>query len=206
MSANPQEHERNRNNAEYRAFVDAAIKVFVREGFGGTTFEHLSRATGIEKMDLSKRFGSIESIFRLVYDDQTAKATEPYRQSMPEFDSAIEATRYFAARQREAINGTQLPNLFRIVVTEKQRHPEIADILTTPNWQEGGQAIAEYILQTMIDRGLFNPCNVRFAAREFFGSINQALVHEPAATGQPIADLDEYIEHICQSFASRYSD
>ncbi len=117
--------------------VTAATELFLRDGFVATSMEAVAAAAGVSKRTLYSRFADKPVLFR-------AAVTRLIAAWLPSFDEAIEkspsldeALLHAARRMLEVAMAPEALALYRLIVAEAERIPDLPALL-----QEAGAGVA----------------------------------------------------------------
>lgn len=198
-------HQAARRQQSREALLDAAADLFLEQGYARTTMANLAAAAGVSPATLYKAFASKEELFRAMVVRELEEARKPFLDGIPTFSNAREACEFVVARLKFVFTETRITGLTRLAFAEGAAHPELHDLFRGPDGGDQTQALAELILTAFIAQGLFRPCNVSTASRQFLGMISQGLIHEPHVRGEPIPNLDVYLSDCIDLFCSHYA-
>ena len=155
---------RRKRQAEKRvALLDAATAVFLAEGYAGTSMQAVADGAGVSKMTLYRHFEDKEELFLAMFFEQCMRSrdratVEPGR----EVPQAIAALEEFARGFVRAFTDPRMLSLFRMLIGETGRFPELGKTF----YDHGPrQEIADI---EVILSGLLPPREVRGRAEAFF--------------------------------------
>jgi TetR/AcrR family transcriptional repressor of mexJK operon len=137
--------------AKHRAIMDAATRVFLREGYTGASVDAIAAEAGVSKRTIYNHFEDKERLFLAVVRSTLASVEA-------DFDRALEETvgdsddleRDFVALARRWIRlflRDDASALRRLVIAEGARHPEIAQ-----GWAEAGPLRTQSLLVRTLTR------------------------------------------------------
>jgi AcrR family transcriptional regulator len=117
----PTAEERQAREAEILA---AALGVFLRFGFGGSTVDRLAAAASVTKRTVYTYFGDKAGLFAAMITDLAADVS---------LDAATDQSTLetLSARIVHRLHSDELVGLHRLVIAESGRFPELAKILHT---------------------------------------------------------------------------
>jgi len=177
-----------RSPAKHAAILAAATKVFLREGYAGTSVDSIAAAAGVGKQTVYGHFGDKHQLFLAVIDH--VHAAHPLNEAELITDTSDPLTDLTAAA-RWIVRGVTAPEsaaLHRLTIAELARHPELQR-----SWRdlERGQrlrdAIAAY-LSACDRRGTLAVPDPATAARQF---INLAAVEAQVRSLRGIEPLSD---------------
>ena len=155
---------RRKRQAEKRlALLDAAMVVFLTEGYAGTSMQGVADRAGVSKMTLYRHFADKEELFLAMFFEQCMRsraraAVEPAQ----DVSEAIAALEEFARGSVRAFTDPGALALFRMLIGETGRFPHLGKTF----YEHGPrQEIADI---EVILSGLLPPAAVRGRAQAFF--------------------------------------
>ncbi|EZP83969.1 TetR family transcriptional regulator [Novosphingobium resinovorum] len=163
-----------------RAFVAAATSAFFAQGYAGTAMSEIARAVGGSKTTLWAYFPSKEELFAAVVDD----IVERYGKSLSvevSLDDPVETVlRRFAEALISTIYSAPVMALHRLVISEAERFPYLAELFYERGPRRGKQRLADY-LEAVMARGDLQAGQPMLAVRQFSalcqaGGYEQALL------------------------------
>ncbi|MEO0575808.1 MAG: TetR/AcrR family transcriptional regulator [Pseudomonadota bacterium] len=190
--------------ASERHIVNIATAMFIEHGYDDTHMADIARSCNVTLKALTEMYTDKEVLFRIVVDRESQQVRSPYENEVPHFDTAMEAVQFIAAHQKTIWETTLMPDLCRVVALAAKNHNTIDDIFRTPDGREQAQALGEHVFGVWTERGLFRPCDLAIAVRQFYGMLNQAFLFEPRARGCPIENQAKYLQHCCDIFVREY--
>jgi AcrR family transcriptional regulator len=149
--------------------IDIAERMFLDRGFAETTMQMIAKAAGASKETLYRHFSSKEQLFAGIVDRKARELSGP--------DSAL--ARGGTPETVLFDLGTGLLNmvlrspsssLFRILVSEAPRTPELGDVFYARGPGQNARRLAAY-LAAATRRGELRCADPQRAARLFFGSV-----------------------------------
>lgn len=139
----------------------AASEIFLEQGFGGASMEAVAKKAGISKKTIYGFVPTKEKLFEAVMQDHMEYADLPHLPEKVADAGGVEAALAdYLGRLSAAILGPTAAGLFRVVVAESVRFPEVAQTF----YREGGlRHIAELgaWLDARVKQGLValdDPC------------------------------------------------
>ena len=155
------------------AVMDAAIMLFLSDGYDGASLEAVAKAAGVSSATLYKHFPTKADLFggimaRLWENKGEAEAAIP-----PAGDPRAGLTR-IARDYAELLQRRQTVDLFRVIIAEAPRFPELGQEL----YERGKKPYLDRLrvyLQSEIDAGALVIDDIPLAKRQFLGMINDVL-------------------------------
>jgi TetR/AcrR family transcriptional repressor of mexJK operon len=188
--------------ARTAALINAATRVFLREGYGLTSIDKVAAEAGVSTRTIYERYKNKADLLgavisRLVDRMSAVLATADLRRLEPRAGLALIADT-ITGRARDPDAAT----LFRIVATEAHRFPELAAKMRENNKQCVDNAVADYF-RTQVARGELTLADPDRAATLFLQMICAEL-HESLLFGGEAAvarlDCKAHVEHVIDIF------
>ena len=149
----PQSTRRRRKEARPAEILEAGLAVFGETGFAGTTLDAVARRAGIAKGTIYLYFPSKEALFEAAVRDRLTTVLAGAEEQALGFEGSTRALlRLVLSRIYERIINTSAVVLFRIVVGEGQRFPELAAMYRRLAIERGMTLITR-ILDRGVERG-----------------------------------------------------
>ncbi|EQB06425.1 hypothetical protein L288_11275 [Sphingobium quisquiliarum P25] len=131
------------------AILDAALRLFLNDGYGATSMKRIGEEAGVAPNTLYARFPDKATLFRAIVEWKAAlwKVTNPPRYARPgsPMMEVIEValTAVFDAMEREDISA-----IGRLLAQETERFPELAQIYHENATRVGQDGLVESIRQS----------------------------------------------------------
>ncbi len=154
---------RRRKEARPSELTAAALDLFVEKGFAATRMEDVAGRAGVSKGTLYLYFDSEEALFKAVVEEAVVPLLAAARHEMAAFEgSSVDLLRRLVFGWWEQIGGTQLAGLPKLIISESQNFPEVAqyyhDQVIVP-----GRALFRTVLERGIEHGEFRTLDVESA-------------------------------------------
>jgi TetR/AcrR family transcriptional regulator, mexJK operon transcriptional repressor len=162
-----------------------ATEQFLSQGFGATSIEAVAAAAGISKRTFYHRFRDKPDLFRAVVRQLIARWSSPFEAKLTE-PGTIEETLAKAAEQiLAAALSREALQLYRLLIAEAPRFPELARIMAEQS-AAGGTRLAQ-LLEREARAGTLAFDDAGFAAEQFVNLVlasprRRALGLAPAMT------------------------
>jgi AcrR family transcriptional regulator len=178
--------------------LKAALKLFARRGYDGTTTKDLAEAAGVAEGTLFRHFETKKAILVQVATDGWVEILTDLLTELSEMGS------YKAVAQvmkRRMLHLQQNADLLRVCFMEVQFHEDLRDRIQT-DVIEKMTDVAEVFFQTAMDQGIYRKMDARLVARVFLGmfaisGFSQTTLTDPNAT---VVELKEMAEGISEIF------
>jgi AcrR family transcriptional regulator len=135
--------------------LDAALDLFVEKGFSATRVEEVAARAGVSKGTLFLYFQSKEDLFKAVVRENIANQFPGWNEEFNTFQgTSADMLRYALVTWWERIGKTRVSGITKLVMSEAQNFPEIANF-----YQEEvikpGNALIRRILERGVKKGEF---------------------------------------------------
>lgn len=151
-----QRHSR-RKQARPGELLDAALQLFLENGYAGTRVEAVAARAGVSKGTLFLYFSSKQELFKAVVRHHISGCYASWRLELEQFQgsSAALLCRAIEVWWQQMV-GTPAGGITRLMWNEAPHFPELAAFYRQ-EVDEPGHAMLESILQRGMDRGEFRP-------------------------------------------------
>ena len=116
----------SRGEARRRAFLDAALEVFLKHGLGAASVNDVVRMAGGSLATLYAQFGSKEGLFVAMFAERVETLVEPLQQIGSSHLPLKEGLQEIGVRFLTAVLRPQSAALYRIVLAEGMNYPDLA--------------------------------------------------------------------------------
>ncbi|MBW4489056.1 MAG: TetR/AcrR family transcriptional regulator [Trichocoleus desertorum ATA4-8-CV12] len=169
------------SEAETRTrILQAAQRLFSRQGYDGTTTRDLAQAAAVAEGTLFRHFPNKKAILIEV-------ATQGWIEILTDLLTELsEMGSYKAVAQvmrRRMLNLHQNMDMLRVCFMEAQFHPDLRDRIQLEVVDKMTD-VAEAFFQTAMDRGVYRPMNPRIVARIFLGMFTIAGFSQDTVMGE----------------------
>ena len=178
--------------------LKAALTLFARSGYDGTTTKQIAVAAGVAEGTLFRHFETKKSILVQVATDGWIEILTDLLTELSEMAS------YKAVAQvmkRRMLHLQDNADLMRVCFMEVQFHEDLRDRIQT-DVIEKMTDVAEAFFQTAMDQGVYRKMDPRLVARVFLGmfavsGFSQKTLTDPSAS---VLELKEMAEGISEIF------
>lgn len=152
-----------RKEARPGELLDAALDLFVEKGFSATRADEVAARAGVSKGTLFLYFQSKEDLFKAVVRENIANKFPTWQEEFVNFEgSSADMLRYAMTSWWERIGKTRASGITKLVMSEAQNFPEIANF-----YQEEvikpGNAMIHRILARGVQSGEFRDLDLEQA-------------------------------------------
>jgi AcrR family transcriptional regulator len=164
-----------------RQILDAAARLFLDQGFEATTMDAIARGAGVSKATVYAHAKNKQELFAAIVRGRSSLVYQVVDATDAATLGAEQALRQFARRFMEVILAPDAQCMYRIVVAEAPRNPELGRIF----YEQGPQVVIarlSAILDAGCAAGHLDIDDTRIAAQEFLG-LMQGRFHMPCVLG-----------------------
>lgn len=167
---------RRRAEARPDEVLDAALDLFIENGFAATRVEDIAKRAGLSKGAVYLYFPSKEAIMEALVKRSIVPITERAAAAVGQFEGTPrEAFMLLFALLSERLSDPRVVAIPKLMVRELAKFPELADMYRR-EVIERGLPIIMAIVQRGIDSGLFRPVDPEYAVRTILGPIAMHLL------------------------------
>lgn len=192
MRPNPQIEEDTRTK-----ILQAALKLFARQGYDGTSTKDLAKSAGVAEGTLFRHFANKKAILVEVATTGWVDILTDLLTELSEMGS------YKAVSQvmrRRMVNMRKNGDLLRVCFIEAQYHPELKETIQAEVINKMTD-VAEAFFETAMEKGIYRQMNPKIVAKVFLGifaiaGFSDATIIAPDATPQAMQEMAEGISDI----------
>jgi len=201
----------SRSARKRREIVEAAITVFLRNGYVGTSMDEVAALAGVSKQTVYKQFGDKERLFTEIVLGTIDHVGEPFFGGIDELgrsDDFPADLRTVAGRLITIVTDPRLLQLRRLVIGEAGRFPDLGR-----TYYERGPGRSTDLLATQFaavaERGLLRVDDPQLAAQHFNWLVlsiplNQAMFSVDRDFSAD--ELTRYADEAVRIFLAAYGD
>jgi AcrR family transcriptional regulator len=195
-----------RSERKRRHILASATAIFSAEGFSQAGMEHIARDAGVSTATLYAYFPSKAELFRIVVEDVLADLSGEVHASVGVEGDARTRLTAFASAYAAFYSDATSRALFRMIVSERKRFPDLAEHFRLRGVNEfGGGAIR--IVRELAEAGAINVEKPAWAAGQLQGMIEHATLVLGLINGDdalPARPLDVIAQDAVETFLARY--
>jgi TetR/AcrR family transcriptional regulator len=152
-----------RKEARPGELLNAALDLFVEKGFSATRVEEVAARAGVSKGTLFLYFQSKEDLFKAVVRENIANKFPTWQEEFITFEgSSSDMLRYALVSWWERIGNTRASGITKLVMSEAQNFPEIAEFYQDEVIKPGN-AMIRRILERGVQSGEFRELDLEQA-------------------------------------------
>lgn len=195
------------SQAKRNAIVTAAVRLFLASGFGAVSMDQIAAEAGVSKQTVYSHFGTKDGLFEEIVKERCANVTDGDAwlgrvQGEPEAVLTDVAMRFL-----KLVMGDDNITLFRTLIAESSRFPELAEAFYRSGPRRATGLLAGYLEQCCAD-GKLKIDDPRVAAEMFFAMLRGdiymrrllALRETPSE-----AELEQKAKNVAKVFVSAYA-
>ena len=187
------------------ALMDAAVTLFLSEGYDRTTLEAVAREAGVSSATLYKHYPTKQTLFGAIM--ARLWESEPGAEgAMPEAGDPRAGLTLIGRDYAEVLGRQQTVALFRVIIAEAPRFPELGREL----YERGKRPYLDRLrvyLEAEIAAGTLAIDDIPIAKRQFLGMIND-VVFWPRLLIVDLEITDDeasaIVDHAVETFLRRY--
>ncbi|MFI1328154.1 TetR/AcrR family transcriptional regulator [Streptomyces sp. WAC04189] len=206
MAAELTAHHRRLAQQKREAITSAATELFLDRGYDGTSLARIAEAAGVSKSTLFKQFPTKAALFEVIVTEswQRDAGDTAARQQAGDLRSGLTAIGH---RYADLIGQPRMTGLFRIVISELPRFPELGRMQFRLGKMPYFASVQHY-LESEHGAGNADVPDAESAANQFLGMIaNYVLWPRMLLTDwNPTAsDIHNAVEEAVQTMLARYA-
>jgi TetR/AcrR family transcriptional repressor of mexJK operon len=193
-----------------RRIMEAALEVFLRDGYVGAKTDEIASAAGSSKQTMYKHFGRKEELFEQIVLDRLGGIDEIFRDAMRELAATDDVEASLRAVARKFVHALMRPSHLRVrrlVIAEAGRFPKLGQAYFEAGPDRVHAALGSS-LEQLADRGLLRVEDPILAANHFTWLVSSIPVNRVMFGGDDIrftpAELDHYADAGLRVFLAAY--
>jgi AcrR family transcriptional regulator len=148
--------------------VAAATALFLESGYDRTSLARIAERSGVSRATLFKQFPSKAALFDAIVTEAWSSADED---DPPPAGDVVDGLSAIGRRYAELLSRPQMTDLFRIVIAELPRFPELAHAQFSYGKMPYYESVRRYLLAEH-EAGTVRVDDVDLAATQFLGMIS----------------------------------
>lgn len=158
-----------RSDLKRRSIVEAATRLFLEQGYQGTSMDEIAAAAEVSKQTVYKQFHDKDQLFTNIVLGITERADVIAAALQARFDEVIDLEPdliVIAVGYATGVVGLDVIRLRRLVIAEADRFPDLAATYFNQAPQRGLTAVADG-LSSLVERGLLDIDDRELASIQF---------------------------------------
>ncbi|WP_156756401.1 TetR/AcrR family transcriptional regulator [Actinokineospora pegani] len=154
---------------EKRALIlTAATALFLELGYDRTSLARIAERSGVSRATLFKQFPTKAALFDAMVTESWSTADE---EDPPQAGNIVDGLSTIGRRYAELLGRARMTDLFRIVIAELPRFPELANAQFSQGKMPYFESVRDYLLAEH-EAGTVRVEDVDLAATQFLGMIS----------------------------------
>ena len=177
--------------------LQAALQLFARRGYDGTTTKDLANSAGVAEGTLFRYFANKKAI---LIEVATAGWVDILTDLLTELSEMGSYKAVSQVMRRRIVNLRQNSDLLRVCFIEAQYHPELKESIQTEVINKMTD-VAEAFFETAMEKGIYRQMNPKIVAKVFLGifaiaGFSDETIIDPNASPQAMQEMAEGISDI----------
>lgn len=147
------------------AILKAATELFLKHGYDGTSLDMVIETAGGSRRTIYERFGNKKGLFSATVEATQARLLTQFSALDWAKASPEEALNRVGAAFLSALTAPDAVALFRVVIAEAPRFPELGEAMFEKGPERAYRMVADY-LRTKTDAGVLRIEDANLAARQ----------------------------------------
>ena len=185
--------------------LDAALSLFAKNGYDGTSVEQIAELVGIKAPSLYKHFKGKEDILNSLIDIAEQRyeenfGSEKHTGKIP--DSIEEFIQSSITRTAFTITDSMIRKIRIFLEKEQFRNDRIAEI-NTRHQIDGPRKMYTKIVEGMIEKGLFEEHDPEQMAMEFIAPVSLLISkadRQPECEKDIMEAIEKHLSHLCDVY------
>ncbi len=166
--------------------LEGAMRVFLRDGYAGTSMDRVSAEAGVSKQTIYSHFQDKEGLFKALIERVTiANFSGIFCAEDLHGEPAILLREVAETYLTKVAENPDYLALFRLIITESQRFPELAKLYTQTVIQSGRYLLSQYFVLHP-ELGI---TDAEATAQIFFGSLVGYMMVQEMLYGKEMMPL-----------------
>ena len=197
-----------RSEVKRQAVIDAAREVFIDKGYGEASMDDIANRANVSKRTVYNHFPGKDALFGAIIQHECDRALDAAHSRMSTDPDNIPGTLYnYAFDFLSMIYSLRGVKLFRTVISEAERFPELGDIFFKAGVCPAQVTLQDYV-GAMMKQGRLRKADAQTATSQFFclikGDLHYKLLLccQDEASGEEIKQLvDEGVDVWMRAYA-----
>ncbi|GAB4536567.1 MAG: TetR/AcrR family transcriptional regulator [Pleurocapsa sp.] len=177
--------------------LQAALKLFARSGYDGTTTKDLAKLAGVAEGTLFRYFPNKKAI---LIEVATSGWVEILTDLLTELSEMANYKAVSQVMKRRMLHMRKNGDLLRVCFIEAQYHPELREKIQSEVIAKMTD-VAEAFFETAMSKGIYRPMNPKIVAQVFLGifaiaGFSEQTIIDPNASPQALQEMAEGISDI----------
>ncbi|MCH7551379.1 MAG: TetR/AcrR family transcriptional regulator [Proteobacteria bacterium] len=187
--------------------VEAATRVFLDFGYGAASMDAIAAEAGVSKQTVYSHFGAKEALFEAIIEVKCDELMAPGSLKLVPGQDHAETLAGVARRFLTTVLADPNSALFRVVIAESVRFPELAEAFYRAGPTTATETLAGYLAE-LGGQGVLAIADATASAKLFFAMLRGdlymrrllGLTPEP-----PAADIEAVVDEAVTAFLAAYA-
>ncbi len=188
------------------AVLDAALRLFLKNGYDRTPIEAVAREAGVSSATVYKHFRSKADLFGGIMERFWQNGPDDNRPPAPEPGDPRAGLTAIGRHYAMLLRDSDTAPLFRVIIAEVSRFPELGERLYEVGKLPYLERLRAY-LASEVEAGALHIDDVKLAKRQFLGMINDLLFWPGmliAGFEVDDAHANRVVDEAVETFLARY--
>lgn len=173
-------------NQKQEQILQGAMRVFLGAGYAGTSMDRVSAEAGVSKQTIYSHFGDKKGLFKALMEWVTiARFGSFFCLEELQGEPTVLLRKLAETYLTEVADNPEYMALFRIIIAESKRFPELVKLYTHTVIQRGRQLLSQYFASHP-ELGITDP---EATAQIFFGSLVSYVMVQEMLYGNEVMPL-----------------
>ena len=157
-----------------QAILQAGSRVFLQYGYGAASMDAIAAEANVSKQTVYSHFGAKDALFEAIIENKCAELIGPVFESIEPGEDAASHLKQFATRFISVILVSSSTALFRVIIAECGRFPELAEAFYRAGPATAVKNLAGY-LKDLDSAGVLTIGDDIASAQQFFALLRGDL-------------------------------
>ena len=135
------------NSPKRQAILAAATTAFIKHGYSGVSMEAIAEAAPVSKPTLYNHFNSKQELFAAVIAVRCAALIDTLSRLPAEQSDPLQGLKDILREFVELVYADEAMRLYRLIVSEQQNFPEIAELMYRSGPEQVLQKLCSYLTE-----------------------------------------------------------
>ncbi len=187
----------NKETDNRTKILQAALKLFARKGYDGTTTKDLAKSASVAEGTVFRHFENKKAI---LIEVATSGWVELLTDLLTELSEMGSYKAVSQVMRRRMMHMRQNGDLLRVCFIEAQHHPELREKIQSEVIAKMTD-VAEAFFETAMEKGIYRKMNPKIVAQVFLGifaiaGFSEQTIIDPNASPQALQEMAEGISDI----------
>ncbi|MEE8352784.1 MAG: TetR/AcrR family transcriptional regulator [Rhodospirillales bacterium] len=157
-----------------QAILHAGARVFLQSGYGSASMDAIATEANVSKQTVYSHFGAKDALFEAIIENKCAELLRPAFESLAPTKDPASNLKAVASRFIAVILASSSTALFRVIVAESGRFPELAEAFYRAGPETAVKNLAGY-LKELDNAGALSIEDATASAQQFFALLRGDL-------------------------------